>query len=103
MKGRVDVGCDSGFAAPTASAPVTSSTVGCTTANGFTLVGGQLTADTNVTLTIEPGVIVYGGTGTSWLAVNRGNKINAVGTASAPIIFTSRDNINGNSTENSMG
>ena len=103
MQGRVDVGCDSGFAAPTTSAPVTSSTVGCTTANGFTLTGGQLTADTNVTLTIEPGVIVYGGTGTSWLAVNRGNKINAVGTATAPIVFTSRDNINGNSTENSMG
>jgi len=103
IKGRVDVGCDSGFAAPTTSAPVTSSTVGCTAANGFSLTGGQLTADTNVTLTIDPGVILYGGTGTSWLAVNRGNKINAVGTASLPIVFTSRDNLNGNATEGSMG
>jgi hypothetical protein len=103
IKGRVDVGCDSGFSTPTTGAPRTSSTVGCTAANGFTLTGGQLTADTNVTLTIQPGVILYGGTGTSWLAVNRGNKINAVGTASAPIIFTSRDNVIGAVSDTSYG
>lgn len=104
LRGRVDVGCDSGFSAPTSAAPRTSSTVGCTTANGFTLNGsGQLTADTNVTLTIQPGVILFGGTGVSWLAVNRGNKINAVGTASAPIVFTSRDNVLGISNDASFG
>jgi hypothetical protein len=103
MRGRVDVGCDSGFAAPTAGAPVTSTTVGCTTANGFSLTGGALTADTNVTLTIDPGVIVFGGTGTSWLAVNRGNKIAANGTATQPIVFTSRDNILGLNTDASFG
>ena len=45
----------------------------------------SLTADTNVTLTIDPGVIVYGENGAdpAWLAVNRGNKISATGTASA--------------------
>lgn len=94
MNGRVDVGCDGGFSAPTAAAPVTSSTVGCTAANGFALNGsGQLTADTNVTLTIDPGVILIGAPGASWLAVNRGNRIQAVGTATQPIIFTSRDNV----------
>lgn len=81
LPGRVDVGTDGG---PTAT-----------------------TADTKVTLSIEPGVIVYGGTGSSWLAVNRGNSINAVGTATRPIIFTSRDNILGNtfdtSTQQSSG
>ncbi|QAY78556.1 hypothetical protein [Sphingosinicella sp. BN140058] len=77
LGGRVDVGTDGG---PTASA-----------------------ADTNVTLTIDPGVIVFGGTGVSWLAVNRGNKIQAVGTATQPIIFTSRDNILGLTTDNSSG
>jgi len=51
---------------------------------------GAATSNTVVTLTIDPGVIVYGGTGVSWLAVNRGNKIQAVGTAALPIIFTSR-------------
>jgi len=103
MRGRVDVGCDSGFAAASTAAPVASTTVGCTTANGFTLTGGNLTADTNITLTIDPGVIVFGGTGTSWLAVNRGNKIAANGTATQPIVFTSRDNILGLNTDASFG
>ncbi len=51
-----------------------------------------------VTLTIEPGTIIKGRAGTGSLAsvliVARGGKINAVGTASSPIIFTSTsDNI----------
>lgn len=93
LNGRTDVGCDGGFAAPTAAAPNASTTVGC----------GTLTADTNVTLSIAPGVILYARTGQSWLAVNRGNKINAVGTASQPIVFTSQDNVAGLNTDNSIG
>jgi hypothetical protein len=77
LGGRVDVGSDGG---PVASA-----------------------ADSAVTLTIDPGVILFGGTGVSWLAVNRGNKIQAVGTATQPIVFTSRDNVLGLNTENSSG
>lgn len=95
LNGRVDVGCDGGFAAPSAAAPYATSTVGCPSAT--------LTADTNVTLTIEPGAIVFGGTGQSWLAVNRGNKLIANGTATTPIIFTSRDNILGLNTDSSQG
>ena len=94
INGRTDVGCDGGFNVPTAAAPFTSSTVGCTT---------PLTADTAVTLTIDPGVILYGGTGQSWLAVNRGNRISAVGTSSRPIIFTSRDNVLGLNSDSSQG
>ncbi len=94
MNGRVNVGCDGGFTAPTVAAPVTSTTVGCTT---------PLTADTAVTLTIAPGVILIGNTGQSWLAVNRGNRINATGTATQPIIFTSRDNVAGFTTDSSIG
>lgn len=75
MNGRVDVGTDGG---PTASA-----------------------SDTNVTLTIEPGVVVYAGTGLSYLVVNRGNKIDAVGGATNPIIFTSEQNVLGSSTDTS--
>lgn len=110
INGRVDVGCDGGFSAPGDglsghAAPQTVTTPGCTAANGVSTAklnsSGQLIADTNVTLTIAPGVILYGGTGTSWLAVNRGNKINAVGTADKPIIFTSRDNIIGQNTDTS--
>ena len=94
MNGRVNVGCDGGFNAPTAAVPVTSTTVGCTTA---------LTADTNVTLTIAAGAILYGATGQSWLAVNRGNKISAVGTATQPVVFTSRDNVLGLNDDTSQG
>ncbi|WP_248724406.1 hypothetical protein [Seonamhaeicola sp. ML3] len=56
-----------------------------------------------VTLTIEAGTIIKGRAGTGSLAsaliVARGGKINAVGTASAPIIFTSTsDNIDAGET-----
>jgi len=77
LGGRVDVGDDGGFTAGP--------------------------GDTNVTLSIDPGVIIFGGTGVSWLAVNRGNKLNAVGTATSPIIFTSRDNVVGRNTDSSSG
>ena len=91
---RVDVGCDGGFTRPTTGAPFTSTTANCTT---------PLTNDTNVVLTIEPGVTLYGGAGASWLAVNRGNQINAVGTATRPIVFTSRDNVLGLNSDASSG
>ncbi len=80
MNGRVDVGSDGG-PAPDAS-------------DGAT--------DTNVTLTIEPGVILYAA-GSSFMNVNRGNKIKAVGTRTRPIIFTSRDNVLGLNNINSSG
>lgn len=94
LNGRVNVGCDGGFAAPTAGAPYTSNTPGCST---------PLTADTNVNLTIEPGAILFGQTGQSWLAVNRGNRLTAAGTAARPIVFTSRDNVVGVATDSSQG
>ena len=77
LPGRVDVGTDGGPA--------------------------KTAADTNVTLTIDPGVILYANTGVAWLAVNRGNKINAVGTATQPIIFTSQDNVRGLNNDASAG
>jgi hypothetical protein len=77
LGGRVDIGTDRG-ATPVAN-------------------------EQSATLTIQPGVIVFGGTGVSWLHINRGNKIQAVGTATQPIIFTSRDNVLGLNTDSSSG
>jgi hypothetical protein len=97
LNGRVDVGCDGGFSAPTTGAPFTTTTASC---------GGRtLTSDTNVTLTIDPGVIIYGENGAepAWLAVNRGNKIDAEGTATAPIIFTSAQNVRGTNDDTDQG
>jgi hypothetical protein len=96
MNGRVDVGCDGGFTAPSAGAPVTTSTVACP-------VTQPMTADSNVNLTIAAGAILFGGTGQSWLAVNRGNRITAIGSETQPIIFTSRDNVLGLNNDNSQG
>jgi hypothetical protein len=79
LPGRVDVGSDLG-PDPAAPAP-----------------------GTPVTLTINPGVVVFAETGTSWLAVNRGNKLTAIGTATKPIVFTSRENVLGQSTDTSHG
>lgn len=80
MAGRVDVGTDGG--------PAPDNSDGAT--------------DTNVTLTVQPGVIVYA-SGASFLMVNRGNRISAVGSQDRPIIFTSRDNVQGLNTVNSSG
>lgn len=88
LGGRTDVGTDGG----------PSPDVGTGTSRTST----DNILDTNVTLTIQPGVIIYA-SGTSWLNVNRGNRISAVGTASRPIIFTSQDNVAGQTTINSSG
>ena len=73
MNGRVDVGTDDG---PSADA-------------------SDSISGNRVTLTIQPGVILYGATGRSYMVVQRGSQINAVGNATTPIIFTSRDNVLG--------
>ena len=80
IDGQVDVGSDGGPAADTS--------------DGL--------SDTNVTLTIDPGVTLVGLDG-SYLNVNRGNKIAANGTAARPIIFTSQQNIRGENDDNSSG
>lgn len=59
-------------------------------------------SDTGVDLTIAPGAIFYA-QGSSFLNVQRGNRIFAIGTAARPIIFTSRDNIVGINNDNSQG
>lgn len=80
IDGQVDVGTDGG---PTADA-----------SDGLN--------DTNVVLTIEPGVTLAG-LDASYLNVNRGNQIQANGTAARPIIWTSQQNIRGENTDNSSG
>jgi hypothetical protein len=70
--------------------------------NGYVFVTG------GATLTIEPGTVVQGrvstGTGAAALVICQGAKINAVGTAQKPIIFTSElDQLNGNLKETDTG
>jgi hypothetical protein len=70
---------------------------------GQTLIGtdqGAASTGNNVTLTIEPGVMVYA-SGSSYLGATRGNRLVAEGTEDRPIIFTSRDYVLGINGENS--
>ncbi len=60
---------------------------------------GAASTNTVVTLTIDPGVTVFGATGVSFLAVNRGNRIDAVGSQGQPIVFTGRGNVVGSATD----
>jgi len=60
--------------------------------------GGQ-----SATLTIQPGVIVVATDNTSYLVVNRGSRLNAVGSATQPIIFTADDQLAGTVTDTSQG
>jgi hypothetical protein len=60
---------------------------------------GTTGADSGVTLTIEAGVTLVADSSeatTDLIIVNRGSRINAVGTATNPIIFTSQQNLTAN-------
>src|SRR3546814_2536295 len=54
-------------------------------------------------LTIEPGTVIFGSSGADFLLVNRGSQLFAEGTATQPIIFTSRPNVEGTSGADSIG
>jgi len=56
---------------------------------------GNAAGGVPVTLTIEPGVVIYGSSGADALVIRRGSQINAVGTPTNPIIFTSESNMLG--------
>ncbi len=77
--------------------------------NGGVRVGRDIGADgalpggDQAILTVDPGVVVFGSTGSDFLLVERGSRLIAEGTRTRPIIFTSRQNILGTSTETSIG
>ncbi|MGV8929367.1 MAG: hypothetical protein ACOH1E_06420 [Brevundimonas sp.] len=54
-------------------------------------------------LTIDPGVTLFASSGGDYLLVNRGSQIFAEGTAASPIVFTSRQNVEGTTTLDSQG
>ena len=56
-----------------------------------------------VLLTIQAGVTIFASSGNDYLVVNRGSRINAIGTATQPIIFTARANVEGTASDTSQG
>ena len=73
--------------------------------NVGTDVGGDGTAPggDGVTLTIQAGVTLFATSGNDYLVVNRGSRLNAIGTAALPIVFTARANVEGTATDTSQG
>lgn len=103
-------GCPSGT---TSISPVTGSTNTCQITgritSDLTLTAGNIYAlegpvfvggdkSDSATLTIEAGVTVYGRSGNDYIVVSRDSKIMAEGTAQAPITFTSRQDLVGETT-----
>lgn len=64
--------------------------------DGGVFIGGDNTS--SATLTIDAGTKVISPVGLNFLVINRGSKISANGTASAPIIFTYDDEANATAT-----
>ena len=79
--------------------------------NGRTAVGTDMGVDPAAPiagsaqgiLTIEAGVRLFASGGSDYLLVNRGSQLFAEGTAASPIVFTSRQNIDGATTIDSQG
>ncbi|HEV2818111.1 MAG TPA: hypothetical protein VGW40_12920 [Allosphingosinicella sp.] len=65
--------------------------------------GGNLAGGDPVTLTIQAGVTIFATSGNDYLVVNRGSRLQAVGTPALPIIFTARANVEGTATDSSQG
>lgn len=78
---------------------------------GYTRVGEDQGGDAanpkanqrSATLTIEPGVTIFGSSGQDALVVNRGSKLNAIGEKTKPIVLTSRQSVEGTTNADSIG
>ena len=62
------------------------------------LLQGLTYVKNGATLTIQPGVVIRGAAAGSGLVITKGSKINAVGTATSPIVFTSNKPVGSRST-----
>ena len=83
----------------TVSADITTNT----TWSGIVLLQNKVYVKNNATLTIQPGTIIRGDFATQGtLIITRGAKINAIGTATQPIVFTSNQSV-GNRGEGDWG
>lgn len=77
--------------------------------SGGVRVGNDVGGDGNAPggdpaiLTIEPGTVIFGSSGADYLLISRGSQLFAEGTSTNPIIFTSRQNIEGTATDDSIG
>ena len=62
-----------------------------------------LAGTTSGVLTLDAGVTIFGASGADFLVVNRGSQLNVDGSATRPVVMTSRQNVVGASTNESIG
>ena len=80
------------FVYPATTTTVSTDITANTTWSGTILLQNKIYVKNNVTLTIQPGTVIRGDKTTQGtLIITRGAKINANGTASQPIVFTSNE------------
>ncbi len=79
------------YAAPTVSVTTNITTNTTWTSNNVYLLQGLIYVKNGATLTIQPGTVILGdkNTANSSLIITQGSKIDAQGTVSSPIVFTS--------------
>ena len=79
------------YGAPTVTVTTAITTNTTWTSNNVYLIQGLIYVKNGATLTIQPGTVIRGDVSVpnSSLVITKGSKINAVGTASSPIVFTS--------------
>jgi hypothetical protein len=66
-------------------------------------VNSPLAGATRGVLTLEAGVRVFGSGGLDYIVVNRGSQLNVQGSATEPVVLTSRQDIEGSATIDSIG
>lgn len=88
---------------PSTSTTVSSDITANTTWSGVVFLQNKVYVKNGATLTIQPGTIIRGDKTTQGtLIITRGSKINAAGTVSQPIVFTSNEAV-GNRAEGDWG
>ena len=76
-----------------------------TRGNLYQLQGAVFIGEDNAnsaTLTIDPGVTIFGVSGNDYIVISRGSQIQSNGTAAAPVVMTSLADINGDNIDDPM-
>ena len=66
-------------------------------------INGKVNVKSPAVLTVEPGTTLAGATPASYLVIEAGAKLEAVGTLAQPIVFTSQKDVDNNSKDNAAG
>ncbi len=96
-------GTNDALESPSASIPNVITSSMTLTADKVWSINGKVNVKAPAVLTIEAGTTLAGATPNSFMVIEPGAQIMAVGTQAKPIVFTSQKDVDGNSADNSAG